>query len=393
MNVATNLNPENMKRMASSIKSNSATLGKNLVNGMKKAGPEMMSLVVGIVILVLFIVYGIGKRNKFAKNNMRLEQIYSNFPKISTINTLIPNNRFSYKLRDYYVKTAYNCCSSGDVKHDYVSNEALKTCIRQGARCLDFQVFSIDNRPAIAVSGNDDFSVKGSYNHIPFATAMDIIAGYAFSPASCPCSGDPLILHFRIMTNNPSIMETMSQNIQATLGNKVLGKEHSFENHGENIGSTKLKELKGKVVIVVDKSYANPTKTKLDEYVNLTSNSAFMRTLRYRDVKFTPDMKELVDYNKKNMSMCIPDVGEHQDNPSPSTAHKYGCQFVAMSFPKMDDKMRYYTRFFDEEGAAFVLKPEALRYIPVTVTIPTPARPEHSYKERNIESDFYSLKI
>ena len=78
---------------------------------------------------------------------------------------------------------------------------------------------------------------------------------------------------------------------------------------------------------------------------------------------------------------------------SRATAQKYGCQFVAMSFPKMDDKMRYYTRFFDEEGAAFVLKPEALRYIPVTVTIPTPARPEHSYKERNIESDFYSLKI
>tara|TARA_B110000261_G_scaffold151870_1_gene180855 strand:+ start:344 stop:1525 length:1182 start_codon:yes stop_codon:yes gene_type:complete len=393
MDVAKKMDPKKMKIMASNIKNSGATLGKRLVSGAMKAKPEMMALVIGIVMLVLFFVYGVKKMNKFVQNNLRLEQIYSDFPKISTINTLIPNNRFSYKLRDYYVKTAYNCCSSGDVKNDYVSEKALKTCIRQGARCLDFQIFSIDNRPVIAVSGNDDYSVKGSYNDVPFATAMKSIANYAFSPASCPCSGDPLILHFRVMTNNVSIMETMAHDIQASLASRTLGKDYSFENHGENIGSTKLKELKGKVVIIVDKSHANPTKTKLDEYVNLTSNSAFMRTLRYRDVKFTPDMKELVDYNKKNMSMCIPDVGEHPDNPSPTIAHKYGCQFVAMSFPKMDDKMRYYTKIFDQEGSAFALKPESLRYIPVTVNIPPPARPELSYKDRKIESDFYSLKI
>lgn len=394
MNVAKKLDPKKMKIMSSNIQSSVTALGKQVVDGMYKASPNMMAMVIGILILVLFFVHGVNKMNKSKKNNLILERIYSDFPKLSTINTLIPNNRFSYKLRDYYVKTAYNCCQSGaGVKHDYVSTKALNTCIRQGARCLDFQIYSIDGRPVIAVSGNDDFSVKGSYNDIPFATAMNIISNHAFSPASCPVSGDPLILHFRIMTSNTPIMEKMAQDIQATLGNRVLGKDYSFENHGENIGSVELKELKGKVLIIVDKSHANPTKTKLDEYVNITSNSAFMRTLRYRDVKFTPDMKELVDYNKKNMSMCIPDIGQHPDNPSAALAHKYGCQFVAMLFPKDDDKMRYYTKFFDEEGSAFVLKPEALRHIPVKIKLPPPAPPEHSYKERNVDSDFYSFNI
>ncbi len=394
MNVAKNLDPKKMKIMASNIKNSGATLGKRLVTGVMKAKPEIMALVIGIMILALFVIYGIKKMNKSKQNNLRLERIYSDFPKLSTINTKNSNNRFSYNLRDYYIKTAYNCCQSGaGVKNDYVSTKALNTCIRQGARCLDFQIFSVDNRPVIAVSANDDYSVKGSYNDVPFATAMNSIAKHAFAPSSCPVSGDPLILHFRIMTNNTPIMEKMAQDIQAVLGNRVLGKDYSFENHGENIGIVELKELKGKVLIIVDKSHANPTKTKLDEYVNITSNSAFMRTLRYRDVKFTPDMKELVEYNKKNMSMCIPDIGDHPENSSAALAHKYGCQFVAMCFPNNDDKMRYYTNFFNEEGSAFVLKPAALRHIPVKIKLPPPARPEHSYEKREIESDFYSFNI
>ena len=188
-------------------------------------------------------------------------------------------------------------------------------------------------------------------------------------------------------------MDIMAESISSNLKNnkRTLGRDYSYETHGNNIGSVDLKELKGKVVIVVDKSYANPRQTKLDEYVNLTSNSAFMRTLRYDEVKYTPDMQELVDYNKKNMTMCIPNMSQRPENPSSALAHKYGCQFVAMSFQKDDAKMRYYTRFFNNEGSAFVLKPEELRYIPVTIKVPEQAPKEHSYAKREISTDYYSF--
>lgn len=379
--------------------------GRLALMKMKNVSYERMAMIISAIMMVLLIIFAVGKMkgNLLRQNEATLESIYSSFPTISSMNMSIRNMinkgfRVSVigsgpKLRDFYVKTAYNCCATGTLKHDWVSPKALKTCIRQGARCLDFQVFSIDNKPVIAISSNNEHSVKGSYNSIPFATAMKIISNYAFSSATCPCPGDPMILHFRIMTKNTSIMDVMAKDIQMYLNSRVLGPEHSFESHGKSFGGVDIKDLKKKIVIVVDKSHANPSKTKLDEYVNMTSNSAFMRTIRYHDVKFTPDMQELIDYNKQYMSMCIPDVGDDPKNPSPATAHNYGCQFVAMSFQKNDDQMKYYTKFFNDEGSSFVLKPEELRHIPITIDEPKPARPEHSYEERKIETDFYSMKI
>ena len=46
-------------------------------------------------------------------------------------------------LKEFYVKSAYNCCALGKLKYDYVDICALKYCIKHGARCLDFEIYSI----------------------------------------------------------------------------------------------------------------------------------------------------------------------------------------------------------------------------------------------------------
>ena len=40
------------------------------------------------------------------------------------------------------------------MKNDFVNICALKNCIKQGARCLDFEVYSCTTMPAIAFAGN-----------------------------------------------------------------------------------------------------------------------------------------------------------------------------------------------------------------------------------------------
>jgi len=47
--------------------------------------------------------------------------------------------------------------------------------------------------------------------------------------------------------------------------------------------------------------------------------------------------------------------------------------------------------FFDRAGYAFALKPENLRYIPVTIPEPTPQKPEYSYSTRNVGTDYYNF--
>ena len=40
------------------------------------------------------------------------------------------------------------------------------------------------------------------YNKVDFSEALQIVNNYAFSGGSCPNPNDPIILHFRISSNN-----------------------------------------------------------------------------------------------------------------------------------------------------------------------------------------------
>jgi hypothetical protein len=352
---------------------------------------KITGLVIIGLILFCIVLWIYNKLTLNDRNCKTMNGLYKDFPLIHTLN---PNNeKFSYNLRDYYIKTAYNSCSAGSFKNDFVNICALKDCIRQGARCLDFEIYSIDNKPVIAVSSQDNFNVKESYNSVTFSSAIEVIRDYAFSGSMCPNPGDPLILHFRIMSHNKSICNEMANVLFNTLESRLLGKKYSYENNGKNLGTIPLKKIMGKIIIVIDKTNPLFQGTDLDEYVNIASNSVFMRALRYHDVRYTPDMQELIEFNKKYMTIALPDLNDKTTNISSALAMKYGCQMVAMSFQNFDTNMEYYKEFFNSVGSAFVLKPENLRHIPVTIPVPPPPNPAYSYKERPIKSDYYSFTI
>lgn len=347
--------------------------------GKKDGISQVMIIILGFLFFVIFI-WCYNKINLNATNCSNLSTIYTKFPLISSIT--VENNTFSYKLRDYYIKTAYNCCSAGNFKNDFVNICALKNCIKQGARCLDFEIYSLNNEAVIAVSSKTDFNIKGSYNSIKFVDAMTVVAGYAFSGNTCPNPNDPLILHFRILTNSSLIHDKIAMELYDTLQDKLLGKEFSYENRGRNIGAYPLTRLMGQVIIMVDKSNPLFSSTKLNEYVNIASNSVFVRSLRYSQVKYSPDINELTDYNKQNMTITLPDYSTENKNKAVDLAMSYGCQMVGMSFQNFDTNMEYYTKKFDDAGSAFILKPNRYRHIPIFIAEPPLQDPNNSYATR-----------
>jgi len=187
--------------------------------------------------------------------------------------------------------------------------------------------------------------------------------------------------------------DQMADDIYNNIEDKLLDKIYSNEYSGHNLGVVPLKEFVGKIIISVDKSNPLFESTKLKEYVNIASNSVFLRCSRYYDVKYTPDSGELIEYNKKNMTLCIPDLGPNDSNISAATAMKYGCQWIGMNFQNFDSNMEYYDLFFDKTGSAFVLKPELLRFVPLTIPKPTPQAPENSYTTRTVATDYYSFSV
>ena len=333
-----------------------------------------------IFIMGLFIVsWCLSRLNKNEKNCKLISDVYSKFPLISSLNAsaLTINN----KLHDYYVKTAYNCCSSGNYKNDFVNICALKNCIKQGARCLDFEIYSIDKKPVIATSSTGvNYKYKETYNYVDFSKAMAIIDTYAFSSATCPNPDDPLILHFRIMSNITIIHDMIATSIYNSLGNRLLDKNFSYEMRGLNIGTYGIASLMGKVIIIVDKSNSTFYSSKLHEYVNLSSSTPLMRSLRFSDVEFCPDVEELIYFNKQHMTIVLPNYSAKSKNLNSSVASHRGCQFIGMSFQNFDVNMEFYTKFFDECGHAFRKRDERFIYEPQFILIPTPQRTCVSFK-------------
>lgn len=361
------------------------------VMGSARTGRMFVYFVLAAFICILIGWFiSVSRRDK--ANCDTMNKLYKDFPTLHSIDTA--STEYKHNLRDYYIKTAYNACSPGAFKNDFVNICALKDCIRQGARCLDFEVYSMDNKPVVATSAVDDFTVKETYNSVPLADVLTTINDYAFSGSTCPNPRDPLLIHFRIMSANKEVYSKMADLIGETLETRVLGPEYSYENHGKNLGQVPLKDLMGKVVIMADKRNPLFEGTPLDEYVNLATNSIFARSVRFtQGVKFTPDMGELIDYNKKNMSICLPDMAPEPSNPSSALAMSYGCQMIGMCFQDFDSNMEYYDSFFDNNGTAFALKPENLRFIPLTIPNPTPQNPAYSYAKRDVSSDYYSFNI
>jgi hypothetical protein len=303
------------------------------------------------------------------------------------------NELYQYSLRDYYIKSAYNACSGGNYKNGYVDTCTLKDLIKQGVRGLDFEVYSIDGQPVVATSTSDSYCVKETFNSVKFSDVLNIIRDYAFASSTAPNPFDPIILNLRIKSSNQEMYSNFATLLEG-YNEMLMDKQYSFEYYGKNFGTVKLPELAGKVVIIVDRSnLAFMESEAFHEYVNMTSNSIFMRALHYYDIINTPDMIELIGYNKLNMTIGMPDKGSDPPNPSSITMRTYGVQMLAMRYQTVDTNLEENDLFFDDEAHAFVLKPEKLRYIPETIEAPPPQDPNVSFATRTVSSDFYKFDI
>lgn len=344
-----------------------------------------------ILILMAFYLYYI--LNLEGKECNFMENIYSSLDgNIRSINSADPD--CSGNLNDYYIKTAYNACSGGSYKNDFVNICNLKAVLKQGVRGLDFQVFSIDDKPVVSTSTQNSVYIKETYNSVPFTEVMKVIQNYGFSGSTAPNYTDPIIIHLRFNSNNQKMYSYLA-NIFKSYDSLMLGSQYSFENDGLNLGRQPLLNFQNKIILIVDKTNNSFMQNQdILEYVNMTSNSVFMRACVYNnDIVNNPDVNELTEYNKTNMTIVLPNNSINPENPSGLLSRTYGCQMVAMRYQYVDNFLEENALFFDGVGYAFVLKPANLRYTAVTIPDPTPQNPQLSYATRNASTDYYNFNF
>jgi hypothetical protein len=354
----------------------------------------VIGIVVGIAIYAKLI------NSKSIRNCNFMDEVYGER------NTSISNVDASagYSLYDYYIKTAYNCCSGGNYKNDYVTLCSLQDLLKQGVRGLDFEIYSVDDQPVVATSTVENYCVKETFNYIKFSDVIDTVINNAFSE-TVPNPKDPIIFHLRIKSENKAMYKNLSEMLGSITELLMTNYTYEYKDANgipQNFGAVKLSAMMGKIVIIVDKS--NDTCLCKDcsetdecgdfyEFVNMTSNSTYMQLLRYNEIEYTQTPDDLINQNRQAMTIGIPNKGSNPSNPSSAVMRSLGIQMLAMRYQNVDANVEENDMFFNDNKSAFVLKPANMRALKIMVDEPKEQNPALSYATRTITSPFYKLDV
>jgi hypothetical protein len=232
----------------------------------------------------------------------------------------------------------------------------------------------------VAASNSVKFTEKGTYNSIPIGDVLERIRNTAISQSAstenCPNPSDPLFLHFRMKTDSEGIYTQLAKSLASNLGSVLVSPAYSIKNYKSgtsrsasniNFCSTmSLSDLKGQVVIIVDKSTRKLESSVLGELVHIVGKGAFFHSLTYNDVAFSPD-EGVADFNSLgNMTYCYPSLSVYPTNYSAFVAMKNGVQMCGLCFQNNDVHLKAYNAHFDTAKKAFILKSKKEgRYKPV----------------------------
>lgn len=367
---------------------------KNIFNILKNNSAISIGGLFVLIVVIIVVAYTFIRDYTLQSNERRSINTIETARKLQSIKQTQQNQ----PLRNFYIKTAVNCCSLGDWNSNYVDLLALQYAILQGYRCLDFEIYSMNDKPVVAVSSDKkNYNHTETFNHLDFAEVCRTINSYAFTQA--PNKDDPLLISLRIKSNNtaPSFIQGIIDGIKTF---PTLGPDNNYENGGQNLSKHPVSEFMKKVIIMADVS--NPLTTSncaptdkncLHQYINIGTNSPFLHKLEYEmGVKNTPNMDTLIDHNKKNMSIVFPDP-PYRVNTNFNVAKAFGCQLIGMMPQLKDANLEMYNDFFNKEGCAFALKPTELCYQPVVIETPPPQNPDVSFAGRNYSTDYASWSV
>ena len=242
------------------------------------------NVVIITFIIIFFILFSVlswiyNTLSNKSRSCIRINSIYKEDNDLRTDTPALPikineDNKLKILVKNFYIKTAYNCCCVDGYKNNWVDGCALRKCIYQGARCLDFEIYSYNDEPIIAASTANNNTIKETYNCMKFQDVLTIIKNENHSNKIAN-HGDPLFLHFRIMSDNINIYKKMA----------ILIKSVLFNNNDQNRNRCNIKEeklvmsnindneIQNKYIIMVNaKNYVNVQQTDLIDYVNCFVN-------------------------------------------------------------------------------------------------------------------------
>lgn len=313
---------------------------KEKINALLEKVSTPMTVTIILFIILFWVVYFLYMTIRKREYNCKLIGTYpiKNMIEISpeVLNT---------QLNKVCVKTAYNCCCTGDFKNDYVDTCALVNCSKQGVRALDFTIYSLHGEPVIAASTMTSRKYKEMYNSLPFSKTMSQVKQmFMYDTANCTNIKDPLFLIFRIQSANLNLYNKIADILQSVFGYSNADGDKIYKS--KSIETELISALMGKVIICVDTTgvtgYENTTLSNITALVLGTMTSQIIRETEAYDM-----LESKIEINDPNINILYPDFTNKSTNYDFNTVGlKQQFQFIGMNFQMNDVYLDAYNNLF-----------------------------------------------
>lgn len=325
---------------------------------------ENLIITLGVIILLLLVLFGwiFDRLGLKEKSCTKLDIFYpklTNQSYFNNDNNMKPDAKTSFDnsnnmLINYNVKSAYNCCCGDGYKNNFVALCALEKCISNGCRFLDFEIYSYNNDPIIASSTANSNYIKETYNALLLSEVLTTITENAFDGQKTLCSNDPLILNFRIMSTNLTMLEKMGDLFEEYLDRSINSNFTLLLEKDASVLSIKMKDLYRKIIIICDFNpnpniIINPKLIKLKDYINLRGNSLNCNTYRYNEITIK-DATQLIEHTKRKFTIILPNLDNSIKNYDSVSCFVNGCQAICMKHQNLDSNLEGYNNEFTLAG-------------------------------------------
>jgi hypothetical protein len=266
-------------------------------------------------------------------------------------------------LKDYVIKSSYNSAVTGKS----VNIDMVKYLLSRGVRLLDFEVLLIDDKPMITYTNDTQLETIETVNTLLLDNVFSMISTSAFVQPT-PNLNDPLFIHLRIKSkgDDTKLYKLISKAVDSNLTSRLYT--------GEVSKQTKMSDIQGKIVLIIDKtidrnynskSTCNPEERQcynLSMFVNLESGSDKLFLHRYTELlNLNYDHIRVEDKcrlctSTRSLRLVMPDIiNTNTKNPDiNSFILNYGAQFVLYKFYSKDDELEQYEQMFNDNRGGII---------------------------------------
>jgi hypothetical protein len=346
----------------------------------KDAGILMNTLGIITILLIALLGWIFHKIGLQKESCQKLDVAYPNAQNLTYfngINSIRPAAQALFDnsnstLINYFVKSSYNSCCGDEYKNNFVDLCALEKCIFNGFRFLDFEIYSYNNDPIVASSTANNNFIKETYNALLLSEVLKTITENAFDAEKTNCNNDPLILNFRVMSTNVTMLEKMSDLLEEYLVIKSNFNYSLLLSKEADVLNTEMKALYKKIIIIcdfntapgiLDQNSANSKLKKLQNYINLKATGDNCNTFRLREIDTKNGTSQFLDETKKKFTIVLPHLENSKINFDSVTSFRNGCQAICMKNQNNDNNLKGYVRRFEENDvvlSSWIMKPPEL---------------------------------